>query len=158
SCGGAGRRKTPYAPRSSSPGNSAMSIWGKLAGAAAELVRGGPTDSQLAFTMGVITLGAKIAKADGDVVTDDEVNAFKEVFKIPASEMGRIARVFNQAKRDPTGYESYAEQLAVMFKVTANYSRMCLKACSTSPRLTECCTRARWSFCAKSPSVFASPR
>jgi len=24
--------------------------------------------------------------------------------------------VFNQAKRDPTGYESYAEQLAVMFK------------------------------------------
>src|SRR6476659_9041299 len=92
-----------------------MSIWGKLAGAAAELVRGGPMDSQVAFTVGVITLGAKIAKADG-VVTDDEVNAFKEVFKIPASEMGHVARVFNQAKRDPTGYESYAEQLAVMFK------------------------------------------
>jgi len=42
-----------------------MSIWGKLAGAAAELVRGGPTDNQLTFTVGVITLGAKIAKADG---------------------------------------------------------------------------------------------
>jgi hypothetical protein len=48
----AGQRKTPYAPRSFSPGNSTMSIWGKLAGAAAELVRGGPTDSQVAFTVG----------------------------------------------------------------------------------------------------------
>jgi DnaJ like chaperone protein len=92
-----------------------MSIWGKLAGAAVELVRAGPTDSQVAFTVGVITLGAKIAKADG-VVTDDEVKAFKKVFKIPASEMGHVAGVFNQAKRDPTGYESYADQLAVMFK------------------------------------------
>jgi len=32
--------------------------------------------------VGVIVLGAKMAKADG-VVTDDEVNAFKEVFKVP---------------------------------------------------------------------------
>ena len=54
-----------------------MSIWGKLAGAAAELVRGSPPDSQVAFTVGVITLGAKIAKADG-VVTDDEVNRHRE--------------------------------------------------------------------------------
>jgi DnaJ like chaperone protein len=92
-----------------------MSIWGKLAGAAAELVRGSPPDNQVAFTLGVITLGAKIAKADG-VVTDDEVNAFKEVFKIPASEMSHVARVFNQAKRDPTGYEFYAQQLGVMFE------------------------------------------
>jgi DnaJ like chaperone protein len=92
-----------------------MSIWGKLTGAAAELVRGSPPDSQVAFTVGVITLGAKIAKADG-VVTGDEVDAFKEVFKIPASEMSHVARIFNQAKRDPSGYESYAEQLGVMFE------------------------------------------
>ena len=37
-------------------------------------------DSQLAFTVGVITLGAKIAKADG-VVTDDEVNALFHIAK-----------------------------------------------------------------------------
>jgi len=37
---------------------------------------------QLAFTLGVIALGAKMAKADG-VVTRDEVNALREVFKIP---------------------------------------------------------------------------
>jgi len=56
-----------------------------------------------------------MAKADG-VVTDDEVNAFKEVFKVPPGEMTNVARVFNLAKQDVTGYEAFADQLAVMFK------------------------------------------
>ena len=100
-----------------------MSVWGKLAGAAAGLLRGepigrekdGPAGNEVAFTVGVIALGAKMAKADG-VVTVDEVNAFKEVFKIPEGEMQNVARVFNLAKEDATGYEAYAEQLAAMFK------------------------------------------
>ena len=69
----------------------------------------------MAFTVGVIALGAKMAKADG-VVTMDEVNAFKEVFKVPEGEMKNVARVFNLAKQDVAGYEAYAEQLAAMFK------------------------------------------
>ena len=115
-----------------------MSIWGKLAGAAAGLAIGGPigallggvaghyvidrdqeqdgqAENQVAFTVGVIALGAKMAKADG-VVTMDEVNAFKEVFKVPEGEMKNVARVFNLAKQDVAGYEAYAEQLATMFK------------------------------------------
>ena len=108
-----------------------MSIWGKLADVAAELARAGPigalrsgvghqdqsgsAENQVAFTVGVIALGAKMAKADG-IVTDDEINAFKEVFKVPPGEMTNVARVFNLAKQDLTGYEAYAEQLAVMFK------------------------------------------
>jgi len=115
-----------------------MSIWGKLAGAAAGLAVGGPIgalvggfaghyvidrdkgdeeagENQVAFTVGVIALGAKMAKADG-VVTKDEVNAFKEVFKVPEGEMKNVARVFNLAKQDVAGYEAYAEQLANMFK------------------------------------------
>src|SRR5512140_3615066 len=115
-----------------------MSIWGKLAGAAAGLAIGGPigallggvaghyvidrdkeqegpAENQVAFTVGVIALGAKMAKADG-VVTMDEVNAFKEVFKVPEGEMKNVARVFNLVKQDVAGYEAYAEQLAVMFK------------------------------------------
>jgi DnaJ like chaperone protein len=56
-----------------------------------------------------------MAKADG-VVTMDEVNAFKEVFKVPEGEMKNVARVFNLAKQDVAGYEAYAEQLATMFK------------------------------------------
>jgi len=115
-----------------------MSVWGKLAGAAAGLAIGGPigallggvaghyvidrdqeqdgpAENQVAFTVGVIALGAKMAKADG-VVTMDEVNAFKEVFKVPEGEMRNVARVFNLAKQDVSGYEAYAEQLATMFK------------------------------------------
>ncbi len=114
-----------------------MSIWGKLAGAAAGLAIGGPigallggvaghfaidreeeetpAENQVAFTVGVIALGAKMAKADG-VVTMDEVTAFKEVFKVPEGEMRNVARVFNLAKQDVSGYEAYAEQLAAMFK------------------------------------------
>jgi DnaJ like chaperone protein len=63
-----------------------MSIWGKLADVAAELARGDPIG---ALRSGVghqeqngSALGAKMAKADG-IVTDDEINAFKEVFKVP---------------------------------------------------------------------------
>jgi DnaJ like chaperone protein len=103
-----------------------MSIWGKLDSATAELMRGRPIGAVLgsaaakepgviAFTVGVIALGAKMAKADG-VVTGDEVNAFKEVFKIPAGEMKNVANIFNLAKKDVTGYEAYAEQLAAMLK------------------------------------------
>jgi DnaJ like chaperone protein len=75
----------------------------------------GQAENQVAFTVGVIALGAKMAKADG-VVTMDEVNAFKEVFKVPDGEMKNVARVFNLAKQDVAGYEAYAEQLATMFK------------------------------------------
>ena len=40
----------------------------------------------MAFTVGVIALGAKMAKADG-IVTRDEVTAFREAFKVPEGEM-----------------------------------------------------------------------
>ena len=46
---------------------------------------------------GVIALGAKMAKADG-LVTEDDVNAFKEAFKVPEGEMQNVARIFNLAK------------------------------------------------------------
>jgi len=65
--------------------------------------------------VGVIALGAKMAKADG-VVTPDEVEAFKEVFRVPPGEMHNVARIFDLAKQDVAGYEAYAEQLAEMFR------------------------------------------
>jgi DnaJ like chaperone protein len=114
-----------------------MSIWGKVTGAAAGLAVGGPIgallggfaghmvidraggstrehDRQIAFTIGVIALGAKMAKADG-VVTKIEVHAFKEVFKIPEGEIDNVARIFDLAKQDIAGYESYAKQLDGLF-------------------------------------------
>ena len=70
---------------------------------------------RVAFAVGVIALGAKMAKADG-VVTSDEVNAFKEVFKAPEAEMRHVANLFNLAKQNVAGYQTYAERLATMFK------------------------------------------
>ena len=111
-----------------------MSIWGKLG--AAELLVSGPiaallgtsaapggrdnkqdqlAENQVVFTVGVIMLGAKMAKADG-VVTADEVNAFKDAFKVSNAEMKQGARVFNLAKQDVAGYEACAEQLVIVFK------------------------------------------
>jgi DnaJ like chaperone protein len=73
-----------------------------------------PPERSLAFTIGMIALGAKMAKADG-IVTIDEVDAFKEVFHVPADEMGNVARVFNLAKKDVAGFDAYARQVRRLF-------------------------------------------
>jgi DnaJ like chaperone protein len=102
-----------------------MSIWAQLADTAAELAAGArrvldhhnndTPQRQVAFTVGVIALGAKMAKADG-VVTMDEVNALKEVFKVPEGEMGNVSCIFNAAKKDALGYQACATQLASLLK------------------------------------------
>lgn len=73
-----------------------------------------PPEKSVAFTIGMIGLGAKMAKADG-VVTEDEIRAFKQVFHIPDGELAAVARVFNLAKQDVAGYETYARQIAKLF-------------------------------------------
>jgi DnaJ like chaperone protein len=114
-----------------------MSIWGKVLGGAAGFAMGGPLGAligavaghavdrlraepeeadatkRIGFTIGVIVLGAKMAKADG-VVTRDEIEAFRQVFHVPAEEQRHVARLFNQARRDAHGYEPYARQIANM--------------------------------------------
>jgi len=69
---------------------------------------------QVAFTMAVIVLSAKMAKADG-VVTREEVDAFKRVFHIPPEEMNCVGKLFDEARADSQGFEPYAEQIAKMF-------------------------------------------
>lgn len=70
---------------------------------------------QIAFTIAVIVLGAKMAKADG-VVSRSEIDAFKEVFRIPAHEMRNVGRLFDRARNDAEGFEPYARQIAAMFR------------------------------------------
>ncbi|MGE0116549.1 MAG: TerB family tellurite resistance protein [Dongiaceae bacterium] len=73
------------------------------------------TTRQVAFTIAVIALGAKMAKADG-TVTRDEIDAFKQVFRIPDEEMKNVGRIFDQARKSPLGFEAYAGQIAHMFR------------------------------------------
>src|SRR6201993_5144137 len=49
---------------------------------------------RIAFTIAVIALGAKMAKADG-AVTRDEVAAFGEVFQVPPGEEDHVRLVFD---------------------------------------------------------------
>jgi DnaJ like chaperone protein len=107
----------------------AMSIWtrvievlGEFGGSVSDflsrLARSGreppAPERSIAFTIGMIALGAKMAKADG-VVTADEIAAFKRIFHVPRGELQNLAKVFNYAKRDVAGYESYARQIARLF-------------------------------------------
>jgi DnaJ like chaperone protein len=69
---------------------------------------------QIAFTIGVIALGAKMAKVDGEV-TRDEVEAFRSFFQVPPGEERNVQRFFDLAKRDAAGFEPYARQVAALF-------------------------------------------
>lgn len=69
---------------------------------------------QIAFTIGVIALGAKMAGADGEV-SDAEVEAFRDFFRVPPDQEKNVERFFNLAKRDVAGFETYARRLAALF-------------------------------------------
>lgn len=104
-----------------------MSFWEKLLGAVADtatntlssiveairtVFEGDPeTRRKVAFSVAVIALSAKMAKADG-VVTETEIAAFQEIFDYPEEEAGNVARLYNLAKQDVSGYEAYAEKLS----------------------------------------------
>ena len=120
-----------------------MSIWGKIIGGAAGFAMGGPLGAliggiaghavdllqeevgppkdgtqEIAFTIGVIVLSAKMAKADGRV-TGDEVAAFRRLFQVPPDEVKNVAFVFDRAKQDAAGFEPYARQIARLFTPAA---------------------------------------
>src|SRR3954469_21736419 len=116
-----------------------MSIWGKISGGAAGLLAGGalgaalgalaghllvdrpaaapggPADPGIAFTIAMIALGAKMAKSDG-AATGDEEEAFRQYFRVPPSEEANVRRIFRLARQDTAGFESYARQIAKLYR------------------------------------------
>jgi DnaJ like chaperone protein len=66
---------------------------------------------KVAFSIAMIALSAKMAKADG-IVTQDEVLAFQQIFTIPADEARNVARLYDLAQQDIAGFELYAERMA----------------------------------------------
>ncbi len=102
-----------------------MSIWTRIVEALQALAKGEglsavfdrlrtPPERTVAFTIAVIALGAKLAKADGQV-TRDEVRAFRSVFTIAPEDEAAAARVFDLARQDVAGFDIYARQIARMF-------------------------------------------
>lgn len=108
------------------PYTARMSIWTRISDALKALANGEglsslfdtfrtPPERSIGFTIAIIALGAKMAKADGHV-TRDEVIAFRQIFQLPAQDEAAAAKVFNLARQDVAGYESYAAKIARMFK------------------------------------------
>ncbi len=117
-----------------------MNIWGKLIGSTGGFALGGPLGGllgmiaghaidkiknkkqpeqivikQVGFTIGVIALSAKMAKADGKV-TREEIISFKRQVKVPQKEINNLGKIWNLAKKSTAGYEIYATQLADLFE------------------------------------------
>ncbi len=120
-----------------------MSIWGIIIGGTAGFAFGGPiggllgavaghavstkltpassdpdATKKVAFTVAVIALSAKMAKADG-VVTRDEVSAFRARVHIPPSEVKQVGKFWDLARQTPDGYEDYAKQVVRLFTARA---------------------------------------
>src|SRR6266851_5442524 len=127
----------PFAPTASDD----MSFIGRIIAGARELPFGGPLGTllaraarhipswqphgdaegadddprrRIAFTIAVIALGAKMARADG-VVTRDEVAAFRDVFQVPLGEEEHVRLVFDLARKSTAGFDSYARQVGRLF-------------------------------------------
>lgn len=106
-----------------------MSVWSSLGSIVSAIGSGGAQivdrlvqlvlarpegTNSVGFTVAMIALSAKMAKADG-VVTTDEVIAFRELFDVPENEERNVARLFNLAQEDVSGFEIYAKKLADLF-------------------------------------------
>lgn len=76
---------------------------------------GGEPETDVAFTIAVIALSAKMAKADG-IVSPLEVAAFRKIFQSSPVEAPNVERIFNLAKQDVAGYQAYADQIAHLLK------------------------------------------
>ncbi len=121
-----------------------MSIWGSLLGGVIGFSLGGPfgallgsflggkisnisssntfrsqQNSQQIFALSLIILSAKLSKADGRV-SKEELIAVKQKLQIPDSEIDQVAKIFNKAKDESTGYEPYAKQISEIFKGNQN--------------------------------------
>lgn len=107
---------------------NSKSIWTRISEALAALAKGeslsvvfdrlrGDSPSperSVGFTIAVIALGAKMAKADGSV-SREEVTAFRRIFTVPEGEEAHAAHVFNLARQDIAGFDTYARKIAKLF-------------------------------------------
>lgn len=104
-----------------------MSMWDRIPGLSAALRKGkslggifsgfrSPPEKTAAFTISVIALGAKLAKADGKI-TKSEVTAFREVFHVPKHEERNAGRIYDLAGEDTAGFDDYARKIAKMFRM-----------------------------------------
>jgi DnaJ like chaperone protein len=70
---------------------------------------------EAAFSIALIALSAKMAKADG-VVTDDEIDAFRRFFSYPESEADKVRIIYNLAQQDVAGFDAYLQRVQKLYE------------------------------------------
>jgi DnaJ like chaperone protein len=70
-------------------------------------------ENTVAFTIAVISLSAKMAKADG-VASRIERETFDRIYRAPPSEANNVRRLFDLAAQDVAGFETYAQQISTL--------------------------------------------
>jgi DnaJ like chaperone protein len=96
--------------RQGAPGTPGLRPPGMAEAEIAALIGG----KQGLFSIAVVILAAKVAKADG-VVTRAEIDAFKRVFRIPPDQVRTIGTLFDEARESADGYEIWARRLGESF-------------------------------------------
>ena len=115
-----------------------MNIWGMIIGGATGFAIGGPIGAllgiaaghyaeaklrgpsdpkeakKIAFTVAIIALSAKMAKADG-IISRSEINAFRQKVHIPPDDLKQVGQFWDLARQTPDGFESYAKQSVELF-------------------------------------------
>lgn len=71
--------------------------------------------NEAAFSIALIALSAKMAKADG-IVTDDEIDAFRDFFKFPPEEADKVRMVYDLAQQDVAGFDEYVLRVVKIFE------------------------------------------
>lgn len=66
------------------------------------------------FSIALIALSAKIAKADG-AATDVEFAAFRKFFDFPDAEATKVRMIYDLAKQDVAGFSHYVGQISKLF-------------------------------------------
>ncbi|NOX95627.1 MAG: molecular chaperone DjiA [Alphaproteobacteria bacterium] len=70
--------------------------------------------NEASFSIALIALSAKMAKADG-VVTDDEIAAFRDFFQFPEKEADKVRMIYQLAQQDVAGFKEYLSRVAKIF-------------------------------------------
>ena len=70
---------------------------------------------ETAFSIALIALSAKMARADG-VVTDEEIAAFRDFFEFPEAEAGKVRMIYDLAQQDVAGFDHYLARVARVFE------------------------------------------
>ena len=70
---------------------------------------------EASFSIALIALSAKMAKADG-IVTDDEVVAFRDFFSFPPEQESKVRMLYKLAQQDVAGYDYYLRLVARLYR------------------------------------------